>query len=100
MLHNIASELFKNAVGEEDTLEVPEYDVKNGIKLEWDEGFNISVDVKSGEVTISANKAGLRSLARQLMTLAQENVPMGCHIHLDEFNSLEEGSSQLILERV
>lgn len=50
------------------------------------------------EVTISANREGLLSLARHFQALA-EGVP-GDHIHYDEHNSLEEGSSALIIERV
>jgi hypothetical protein len=49
-------------------------------------------------VTISANREGLLSLARHFQALA-EGVP-GDHIHYDEYNSLEEGSSALIIERV
>ena len=44
---------------------------------------------------ISANKEGLLSLAKQLTTLA-EAVP-GNHIHYDEYNSLEEGSAEMII---
>ena len=39
------------------------------------------------------------SLARHLLVLAQEEAPSGCHIHLDEFNSLEDGSVELILDK-
>ncbi len=49
--------------------------------------------------TLSANKAGLTSLAIQLLTLAQDNVPAGCHIHYDKFNSLEDGSIELVIQK-
>ncbi|MBR0352180.1 MAG: hypothetical protein IJH53_03145 [Oscillospiraceae bacterium] len=47
---------------------------------------------------ISANREGLLSLARQLLALA-DGVP-GDHIHYDEDNSLEPGSSEMIIEQV
>ena len=68
------------------------------MKTEWVEGFKIIVNVYKDEVTLSANKEGLLSLARQLQALAEE--APGAHIHYDEFNSLEAGSSALIVERV
>ena len=43
-------------------------------------------------------RKGLLSLAGQLKALA-DKAP-GCHIHLDAYNSLEEGSAELILERI
>ena len=64
---------------------------------EWTEGFRISVKTDKKEVTISANREGLLSLARHLKALA-DGVP-GDHIHFDEYNSLEEGSAELIIER-
>ena len=68
------------------------------MKIEWIEGSEISVNVYNKEVTVSANKEGLLSLAGQLKALA-EGVP-GDHIHYDEDNSLEEGSAELVIERV
>ena len=68
------------------------------MKIEWIDGFSISVNARDQEVTISANKEGLLSLAGQLQALA-EGVP-GDHIHYDVYSSLEEGSSELIIERM
>lgn len=62
-------------------------------------GFEIKVGVNDGEVIISANKAGLISLAKQMLSLAQDAVPVGYHMHYDEYNSLEEGSVELIIEK-
>ena len=66
--------------------------------IEWLDGFKISVSARQDEVTISANREGLLSLARQLRALA-EGMP-GDHIHYDETNALEDGSVGLIVERV
>ena len=63
--------------------------------ITWVDGFSIKVKVDSGTVIISANKEGLLSLAKQLTTLA-EALP-GNHIHYDEYNSLEEGSVEMII---
>ena len=80
-------------------VEVPEYDPERGLRTEWDDGFEIGVRVQDGEVVVTANPAGLRSLARHLLVLAQDAVPVGHHIHLDDSNSLEDGSVGLILEK-
>ena len=80
-------------------LTVPEYSGE-GLKFEWENGFEIKVGINTGEVIISANKAGLVSLAKQMLTLAQDAVPMGYHMHFDEYNSLEEGSVELIIEKI
>ena len=68
------------------------------MKIDWVEGSEIRVNNTDHEVVISANREGLLSLANQLTALA-EGVP-GDHIHYDEHNSLEEGSAELIIERV
>ena len=68
------------------------------MKIEWIEGSEIAVNIYNKEVTVSANKEGLLSLAGQLKALA-EGVP-GDYIHYDEDNSLEEGSAELVIERV
>ena len=67
------------------------------MKVEWIDGFEIRVSSDYNEITISANREGLLSLAQQLTALA-EGEP-GDHIHYDEYNSLEEGSAELIIER-
>jgi hypothetical protein len=68
------------------------------MNIEWEDGFTIKVKVEENTVVISANKEGLLSLARQLTDLADAEV--GNHIHYDEYNSLEEDSSEMIIERI
>lgn len=66
--------------------------------IEWVDGFTIRVRSDSdGTVVVSANREGLLSLARQLTALADAEA--GSHIHYDEYNSLEEGSSQMLIEK-
>ncbi len=67
------------------------------MELNWKDGFTIRVTAEKGEVLVSANKEGLLSLAGQLTALAE--AAAASHIHLDEYNSLEEGSVGLIIER-
>ena len=67
------------------------------MEIKWEDGFEISVSVTADGAVVSANPEGLRSLAGILMSLA-EAAP-GAHVHLDEHNSLEDGSAELILAR-
>lgn len=68
------------------------------MKLTWENGFTIQVKTDQKTVVLSANREGLLSLADHLRTLAEEE--KGSHIHLDEYNSLEEGSAELIIEKI
>ena len=80
------------------TLDIPEF--KDGrFKHSWEDNFKISVENNGEQIIIKANREGLISLAKQLLTLSEENVPEGMHFHLDEFNSLEKGSVELVIER-
>jgi hypothetical protein len=81
-------------------VDVPEYEPALGLRFQWDAAFEIQVHARGDEVTIAANAAGLRSLARHLLTLAQETVAVHTHFHLDSSNSLAETSGQLIVEKV
>lgn len=65
--------------------------------LKWVDGFEINVRIENGAVVISANREGLLSLADHLKSLAEE--PPGNHIHLDSYNGLEEGSSEMVFEK-
>lgn len=75
-------------------IEVP--DIEEG--FQWDDGFEIFVKVDNDDVIIKANKAGLISLARHLLALANDK-KLSNHFHLDEHNSLEDGSAELIIEK-
>ena len=69
------------------------------MEMKWEDGFTIAVKIENSAVTITANKEGLLSLANHLTALAQDNAP-GAHFHLDEHNSLEENSTELIIEKI
>lgn len=68
------------------------------MRISWEDGFEIRVGVDGGEVIVSANREGMRSLANILLDLAEGKA--GDHVHLDEHNSLEDGSCGLVLERI
>ena len=65
------------------------------MELKWVDGFEIAVEIQGDEVVLSANREGLLSLANHLIALSGQDP--GAHIHFDEYNSLEEGSSELIV---
>ena len=67
------------------------------MNIEWKDGYRIRVKTICNQVVISANREGLLSLQQQLAALAEETP--GSHIHYDEYNSLEEGSAELIIEK-
>jgi hypothetical protein len=81
------------------TLDIPSYSSEEGIKLKWENNFEIAVSSNANEVVLTANKEGLISLANQLLTLAQSDIPSGRHIHYDEFNSLDEGSVNFVIQK-
>lgn len=64
--------------------------------MEWVDGFEIHTRIEKDALVISANREGLLSLASQLTALADE--PPGSHLHYDVYNSLEEGSVEMIVE--
>ena len=78
-------------------ISIPEYE--NGVACVWEENFKIKTSAPLDILTIEANREGLISLARHLLHLAQDDVPNGSHFHLDEYNSLEDGSLELIISK-
>jgi len=81
-------------------LKIPKYDDEVGLQSSWIDGFILKTDIVENQIQIHANKAGLISLAKQLLYLAQDETPIGCHCHLDDYNSLETGSNELIISKI
>jgi hypothetical protein len=81
-------------------IEIPDYITNEGIKRVWERNFTITTLVEENTLIIKANESGLKSLAYQLLTLAQPMAPSGSHMHYDDINSLEEGSCELIIEKL
>lgn len=80
-------------------IDIPEYNENTGLRLCWSDGYSITISTNDNEFIISANREGLLSLANHLLNLAQTEVPCGTHIHLDEYNALEDGSNPIIIEK-
>jgi hypothetical protein len=80
-------------------LEIPEYSRESGLHYVWEPESLISVTRSKNGVLISANRDGLISLARHLLTLAQSSVPGFVCIHLSEWTGLEPGSIEFVVEK-
>jgi len=84
------------------TVEVLTYDPAYGVGTWWDDETVLRAEVwetPERTVVISGNPAGLRSLARHLLTLAQDAVPDGRHLDFDTYCGwLEEGSAAIRIE--
>jgi hypothetical protein len=68
--------------------------------FEWQPGHKLSTRLDDDATVIAGNAEGLASLANHLLRLAADHAPPGAHLHLDEFNGLEPGSVEIILERI
>jgi hypothetical protein len=72
------------------------YDPQRGLISDWDDATVLRVEVletTAKTILISGNAAGLTSLARHLLTLAQPSAPAGSHLDFDDYCGwFEEGS--------
>jgi hypothetical protein len=83
-------------------IEIPDSD--ENFSSAWEPGFEISTQIYMSEregntIIIHSNSAGLISLARYLLLLAQPSLSKGKHYHFDDQNSLEAGSVELIIHK-
>jgi len=85
------------------TLDVVPHSSARGVVSWWDADSVARIEVDAEPepiVIISGNAEGLRSLARQLLTLAQADTPGGSHMDFDTYGgTFEAGSVALRLER-
>jgi len=88
-------------------MEIPGYSSSYGVVPVGSDGdYHLDVQIRGErhqEVTITADKEGLIVLARHLLTLAQDDVPSGCHIHYDEIafsGFLDKGSCSMIVNKL
>ena len=68
--------------------------------IKWMKNYVIKVDIVQDEVIISANSEGLESMANIFKELADSQNAIGAHIHLDQYNSLEDGSKDVIIVKI
>jgi hypothetical protein len=84
----------------ERSINVPDYIAGEGITYVWDDDAEIAVESEGdGGVLIAANAAGLVTLARHLLALAHEGVPVEHHLHLHDDSGLEAESLPLTILR-
>lgn len=81
-------------------VKIPEDDSQKGVQYSWENNFEIQTELGDDAIVIKVNKAGLKSLAYKLLTLSEVPDDKQVHLHYDDINSLEEGSIELIIERV
>ena len=76
-------------------LELPDYDGRAADVL-WEGDATVRVEAMGPEVVLSADRAGLISLAKQMLYLADESLPAGSHVHYDDL-LLDEGSNRVLI---
>ena len=80
--------------------DVIEYSRDTGVLVRWLDNSRVEVKTRNDTVTIRGNREGLLSLSMHFATLAQEDVPIGAHVHFDCDFGLEKGPAELILDRM
>ena len=68
------------------------------MEIKWEDGAEIRFTPQREGALLSANRAGLLSLAGLLHSLADGT--KGGHVHLDAYNAFEDGSAELIIEKI
>ena len=80
-------------------LEIPDYD-GNGIDVIWERGAKLVLDIDENGFSVSANAAGLISLAKEMLYLANNDFPDGAHVHYDNFFTGQSLQYELIIEKM
>lgn len=81
-------------------LDISDYQPTEGFRYQWEKNYELYIKLVDDNVVLSANKEGLVSLAIQLLSLSQNNIPSGYHLHLSEDNSLDSNSIDLIIQKL
>lgn len=79
-------------------IEIPEYDAIKGLKIVWEKNFEIRTINMGNDFIIEANKEGLISLAKQMLSIAYNDLFSGFHIHYEEATCLDKGSASFVIE--
>ena len=80
-------------------VEVIPYSDEDCVCVELVPGAKIECRKCNGEVLIRANREGLQFLAKVCLTLAQEDMPLGNHVHFDGFDFFESDNIDITIER-
>ena len=79
-------------------IEIPDY-AGDGMDVFWDLDSKYAIDIQEKSVVLSANKNGLISLAKQMLYMAYNKLPLGSHIHFDSFfTNIGEEDLELVIE--
>lgn len=82
-------------------VEIPEYNPEQGlVPIGVEPDTIIGAKQLDNIFYVSANKAGLISLAIHLLALAQDDTPIGREILYGEWNWLAEGSEIMIVRKI
>ena len=78
---------------------IPDYD-GNGLDVIWSDDSKFKIDLGHNEVVISANQAGLISVAKQLLYMAYSDISDGSHVHYDSFfTKMSPEDIELVIEK-
>lgn len=77
------------------TLKIPN-NIDGGFNFLWEDNSVIKTKVEHDTFLLSANKEGLLSLGRHLISLAQDNIKNKEYLDFDEFNDLEKNSKRIV----
>ena len=80
-------------------VDVIPYSDEDCICIELVPDAKIKCRKSDGEFLIQANREGLQFLAKVCLTLAQEDVPAGNHVHFDGFDFFESDNVDITIER-
>lgn len=80
-------------------IDVPNYD-GNGLDVIWEKDSKYAINVQNCNVVITANKSGLVSLAKQMLYMAHSNLPLGSHVHYNNFfTKTNDEGFELVIEK-
>ena len=80
------------------TLDIPDYD-GDGLDVIWENGAKYAINIAYNSVVISADKAALVSIAKQMLYMAYNDLPGGSHVHYDSFFTKINGEYELVIEK-
>ena len=81
-------------------VDIPDYD-GDSLDVLWENGSKYTISVVANGVVISANKNGLVSIAKQMLYMAYNDLPVGSHVHYDSFfTKMNQEKNELVIEKV
>ncbi len=81
------------------SVELPDYD-GNWLDVIWEAGSKYAIDLQGNSIVLFANKNALISLAKQMLYMAYNDLPIGSHVHLDSFfTNINNDDIELVIEK-